>query len=83
MVIAGVSVGATQGYVYIRSDAHMPSQHFQAAIERARAGGLLRPSVLGSGHAFDLNEQLQQPYICGEETSLLGKPGGKAWANPR
>ncbi len=49
MAIAGVSVGATRGYVYIRSEYPHAFATFQRAIERARAGGLLGPSVLGSG----------------------------------
>ncbi len=78
MAIAGVSVGATQGYVYIRSEYPHAFATFQRAIERARAGGLLGPSVLGSGHAFDLEARLGAgAYICGEETSLLESLEGK------
>ena len=43
MAIAGVSVGATKGYVYIRSEYPHAFATFQRAIERARAGGLARP----------------------------------------
>jgi formate dehydrogenase iron-sulfur subunit len=78
MTIAGVSVGATRGYVYIRSEYPHAFATFQRAIERARAGGLLGPSVLGSGHAFDLEARLGAgAYICGEETSLLQSLEGK------
>jgi formate dehydrogenase iron-sulfur subunit len=78
MAIAGVSVGATQGYIYIRSEYPHGFATFQRAIERARAGGLLGPSVLGSGLAFDLEARLGAgAYICGEETSLLESLEGK------
>ncbi|HEY6734073.1 MAG TPA: formate dehydrogenase, partial [Roseiarcus sp.] len=78
MAIAGVSVGATRGYVYIRSEYPHAFAAFQRAIERARAGGLLGPSVLGSAHAFDLEARLGAgAYICGEETSLLESLEGK------
>ena len=78
MAIAGVSVGATKGYVYIRSEYPHAFATFQRAIERARAGGLLGPSVLGSAHAFDLEARLGAgAYICGEETSLLESLEGK------
>jgi formate dehydrogenase iron-sulfur subunit len=78
MTIAGVSVGATKGYVYIRSEYPHAFATFQRAIERARAGGLLGPSVLGSGLAFDLEARLGAgAYICGEETSLLQSLEGK------
>ena len=78
MAIAGISVGATKGYVYIRSEYPHAFATFQRAIERARAGGLLGPSVLGSGFAFDLEARLGAgAYICGEETSLLESLEGK------
>src|SRR5580704_8656066 len=78
MAIAGVSVGATRGYVYIRSEYPHAFATFSRAIERARAGGLLGPRVLGSPHAFDLEARLGAgAYICGEETSLLESLEGK------
>jgi formate dehydrogenase iron-sulfur subunit len=78
MTIAGVSVGATKGYVYIRSEYPHAFATFQRAIERARVDGLLGQSVLGSGKAFDLEARLGAgAYICGEETSLLQSLEGK------
>ena len=78
MAIAGLSVGATMGYVYIRSEYPHAFAAFSQAIERARAGGLLGPSVLGSGREFDLEARLGAgAYICGEETSLLESLEGK------
>jgi len=41
MAIAALSVGATKGYVYIRSEYPHGFARFSAAIERARAAGLL------------------------------------------
>jgi formate dehydrogenase iron-sulfur subunit len=78
MAIAGLSVGATMGYVYIRSEYPHAFAAFSGAIERARAAGLLGPSVLGSGRPFDLEARLGAgAYICGEETSLLESLEGK------
>jgi formate dehydrogenase iron-sulfur subunit len=78
MAIAALSVGATRGYVYIRSEYPHAFAVFSRAIERARAAGLLGPSVLGSGRAFDLEARLGAgAYICGEETSLLESLEGK------
>ena len=78
MAIAALSVGATKGYVYIRSEYPHAFAVFSRAIERARAAGLLGPSVLGSAHAFDLEARLGAgAYICGEETSLLESFEGK------
>jgi formate dehydrogenase iron-sulfur subunit len=78
MAIAGVSVGATMGYIYIRSEYPHAFATFSRAIERARAAGLLGERVLGSAHAFDLEARLGAgAYICGEETSLLESLEGK------
>jgi formate dehydrogenase iron-sulfur subunit len=78
MAIAGVSVGATMGYVYIRSEYPHAFATFSGAIERARSVGLLGQRVLGSSHAFDLEARLGAgAYICGEETSLLESLEGK------
>jgi formate dehydrogenase iron-sulfur subunit len=78
MAIAGVSVGATMGYVYIRSEYPHAFEVFCSAIERARAAGILGSRVLGSAYAFDLEARLGAgAYICGEETSLLESLEGK------
>jgi formate dehydrogenase iron-sulfur subunit len=78
MAIAGISVGATMGYIYIRSEYPHAFATFSRAIERARAAGLLGPRVLGSPHAFDLEARLGAgAYVCGEETSLLESLEGK------
>jgi formate dehydrogenase iron-sulfur subunit len=78
MAIAAVAVGATMGYVYIRSEYPHAFNVFSRAIDRARAGGLLGASVLGSGHAFEVEARLGAgAYVCGEETSLLESLEGK------
>jgi formate dehydrogenase iron-sulfur subunit len=78
MVIAGLAVGATQGYLYLRSEyphAHATLNH---AIVQARAAGLLGADVLGSGRAFELELRLGAgAYICGEETALLESLEGR------
>ena len=84
MAIAALSVGATKGYVYIRSEYPHAFAVFSRAIERARAAALLGPSVLGSGRAFDLEARLGAgAYICGEETSLLESLEGKRGPDSR
>ena len=78
MAIAGLAVGATRGYVYIRSEYPHAFATFSAALLRARAAGLLGPNVLRSGRAFDIEPRLGAgAYICGEETSLLESLEGK------
>lgn len=78
MAIAGLGVGATRGYVYLRSEYPDAIRVMEAAVKIARQRGLLGPDVLGSGRAFDM--QIRKgagAYVCGEETSLLNSLEGK------
>jgi formate dehydrogenase iron-sulfur subunit len=78
MVIAGLAVGATMGYIYLRSEYPRAWNTLNAAIERAREAQVLGPSVLGSGKQFELEVRLGAgAYICGEETALLESLEGK------
>lgn len=78
MVIAGLATGATKGYVYIRSEYPVAIEVMQRAVRIGRDHGLLGLSVLGSGHAFDMEIRVGAgAYVCGEETSLLNSLEGK------
>ncbi|PDT51773.1 MULTISPECIES: NADH-quinone oxidoreductase subunit NuoF [Sinorhizobium] len=78
MAIAGIATGATKGYVYTRSEYPHAIAAMSAAIEVARAAGVLGTSVLGSAHAFDMEVRTGAgAYVCGEETSLLNSLEGK------
>ena len=78
MAIAGVACGATKGFVYIRSEYPVAVRVMQDAVAIAQAAGVLGASVLGSGHAFDMEVRVGAgAYVCGEETSLLNSLEGK------
>jgi NADH-quinone oxidoreductase subunit F len=78
MLIAGYTIGATAGYNYIRGEFWEPYERFEAALEEARAAGLLGKNILGTGYDFDLHSHLGAgAYICGEETALLESIEGK------
>lgn len=78
MTIAGLAVGATYGYIYVRSEYPHAIATLEAAIERARSVGWLGDDVHGSGRRFDLEVRKGAgAYICGEETSLLESIEGK------
>lgn len=78
MAIAGLAVGATKGYCYIRSEYPHAFEMFSRAIEIARAHGVLGPSMMDSGRAFDIEARLGAgAYVCGEETALLESLEGK------
>jgi len=78
MVIAGLGVGATKGYIYLRSEYPIAARVLSEAIEIAKTNRLLGDDVLGSGKAFELTVFIGAgAYICGEETSLLESLEGK------
>ncbi|MGD0957812.1 MAG: NADH-quinone oxidoreductase subunit NuoF [Candidatus Acidiferrales bacterium] len=78
MTIAGIAVGATSGYIYIRSEYPHAFRTLERAITIANDKGYLGANVAGSGKRFDLVVRLGAgAYICGEETSLLESLEGK------
>ncbi|HEX4986785.1 MAG TPA: NADH-quinone oxidoreductase subunit NuoF [Burkholderiales bacterium] len=78
MAIAGIAVGATRGYIYVRSEYPHAIDAMTRAVAAARAAGYLGSDVLGSGKAFELEVRKGAgAYICGEETALLESLEGK------
>lgn len=78
ITIAGIAVGATQGYIYLRSEYPHAQRALNTAIANAYAVGCLGADVRGSGQRFDLEVRLGAgAYICGEETSMLDSLEGK------
>ena len=78
MTIAGVAVGATQGYIYLRAEYPHAHRALKTAIAAAYQARYLGADVAGSGRRFDLEVRLGAgAYICGEETSMLESLEGK------
>ncbi len=78
MTIAGIAVGATQGYIYVRSEYPHAIAVLNDAIAAARRGGMLGANVAGSPHTFDLEVRVGAgAYVCGEETALLDSLEGR------
>ncbi|HWM32474.1 MAG TPA: NADH-quinone oxidoreductase subunit NuoF [Methyloceanibacter sp.] len=78
MTIAGIAVGATYGYIYIRSEYPHAIEAMEIAIRKAGEGGMLGARVAGSKYAFDMEVRAGAgAYVCGEETSLLESLEGK------
>jgi formate dehydrogenase iron-sulfur subunit len=78
MTIAGIAVGATQGYIYLRVEYPHAHQALNSAIQIAYENGYLGDDIQGSGKAFHLEVRLGAgAYVCGEETSLMESLEGK------
>jgi formate dehydrogenase iron-sulfur subunit len=78
IVIAGMAVGASEGYIYLRSEYPRAANVLKTAMERAEEAGYLGDDVRKSGKPFHLKLRIGAgAYICGEETSLLDSLEGK------
>jgi formate dehydrogenase iron-sulfur subunit len=78
MTIAGLAVGATQGYIYLRSEYPHARRTLTDAIATAYSNGYLGANVLGTGKSFELEIRLGAgAYICGEETAMLESIEGR------
>jgi formate dehydrogenase iron-sulfur subunit len=78
MTIAAVAVGASEGYIYVRSEYPAAILTLTAAIQAATRANYLGPSVCGSGKPFRLEVRVGAgAYICGEETAMLESLEGK------
>ena len=78
MTIAGMAVGATQGYIYLRAEYPHALRSLRTAIAAAHQAGYLGSDVAGSGKRFELEVRLGAgAYICGEETSMLESLEGR------
>jgi formate dehydrogenase iron-sulfur subunit len=78
MAIAGVAVGATKGFVYIRSEYPHAIEIFGRALAVARDERLLGSGIGGSDYDFDIEiRRGAGAYVCGEETALLDSLEGR------
>ena len=78
MTIAGLAVGANQGYIYLRVEYPHAHKALNAAIAKAYQANYLGDNIQGSGKKFDLEVRLGAgAYVCGEETSLMESLEGK------
>lgn len=72
MIIAGLAIGAAQGFVYVRSEYPLAIKHTLIALRQARETGLLGENILGTGINFDIEiVRGAGAFVCGEETALI------------
>lgn len=72
MAIAGYTIGATQGYIYVRAEYPIAVERLRIAINQAREYGLLGKNIFGTDFCFDIDLRLGAgAFVCGEETALM------------
>ena len=78
MTIAGLAVGASEGYLYIRSEYPVAIATMIRAVELATLGGYLGETIQGTDYSFTIHVRVGAgAYICGEETAMLESLEGK------
>ncbi len=78
MTLAALTVGATQGFLYVRGEYEFIEPHLREVLRARRDQGLLGDSIAGSSQAFDVSLHMGAgAYVCGEETALIESVEGK------
>ncbi|MFW5842671.1 MAG: SLBB domain-containing protein, partial [Spirochaetota bacterium] len=85
MTIAGKTIGANQGYIYVRAEYPLAIHRLEVAIEQATEAGLLGDNILGTDFSFHIEIRLGAgAFVCGEETALLASiEGERGMPKPR
>jgi NADH:ubiquinone oxidoreductase subunit F (NADH-binding)/(2Fe-2S) ferredoxin/Pyruvate/2-oxoacid:ferredoxin oxidoreductase delta subunit len=85
MTIAGHTIGASRGFIYIRAEYPLAIHRLEIAIKQSRELGLLGKGILGSKFDFDIELRLGAgAFVCGEETALLASiEGSRGMPKPR
>ena len=73
MTIAGHTIGARKGIVYLRGEYTYLRRHLEDKLSELRGDGQLGENILGKqGFGFDIEIRMGAgAYVCGEETALI------------
>jgi NADH-quinone oxidoreductase subunit F len=72
MIIAGYTIGANQGFIYIRAEYPLAIERLEVALKQADNLGMLGNNILGSGFSFDIEiVQGAGAFVSGESTALM------------
>lgn len=78
MMIAGLAVGADEGYIYVRAEYPLAVRRLRRAIDEAEKIGLLGENILGSGFSFKMHVNCGAgAFVCGEGSALTASIEGK------
>ena len=78
MLIGAYAIGAQEAIVYVRAEYPLAIVRLEAAIEQARAKGLLGNNIMGTGFSCDMRIKAGAgAFVCGEETALIESLEGK------
>ena len=77
MLIGGVAIGSSEGYIYVRAEYPLAVQRLKTAIAQAEEYGLLGDNILGTGFSFHLHvNKGAGAFVCGEGSALTASIEG-------
>jgi NADH-quinone oxidoreductase subunit F len=72
LIIGGYTIGAREGYIYVRQEYPLAVENVLLAIRQAEEYGFLGENILGSGFDFEIKvHQGAGAFVCGESTALM------------
>jgi len=78
MAIAAYSVGADEGYLYIRAEYPLAIKRINFALQQCQQRGFLGDNILGSNFSLHLKVVVGAgAFVCGEETALIASIEGR------
>ena len=78
MIIAGYTIGAQEGYIYVRAEYPLAVNRLKIAIQQATDKGFLGENIMDSGFSFQIFIfQGAGAFVCGESTALTLSMEGK------
>lgn len=79
MIIAGYTIGAKNGYIYLREEYRHLKPLIKNAIQESMNKGYLGDNILGSGFSFHIHLYSGAgAYVCGEGSTLIESIEGKS-----
>ena len=77
MMIAGLAVGSSEGYIYVRAEYPLAVSRLKAAIAKAEEYGLLGDQILGTAFSFHIHVNMGAgAFVCGEGSALTASIEG-------
>jgi NADH-quinone oxidoreductase subunit F len=78
MIIGAYAIGATKGFIYVRTEYPLAVKNVGIALLQAREYGLLGRDILGSGFDFEIEiARGAGAFVSGEETALIAAVEGR------
>lgn len=78
MIVSGIAIGSTEGYIYVRAEYSLAVERLRIAIDQAKEIGLLGDDILGTGFSFHMHiNRGAGAFVCGEGSALTASIEGK------